>query len=299
MPNMNYHVNNIFMNNYNNLNYFDNHNNDYKTIRLFYEDKFVQNVKIYNFEDYQSVRNKMKSILYNNGKISYRPALEDEIIERRNPYETLEVLFDRGVIDKNPSIIFTNKRTFQKHYSTFKYLDINDGDIIDAKYETKLIGAGGLGDSFEFVNIDQLTKPKYLFFSEYAPKWRKVSVGLNLFGNCINKKCKAYDEEVIFVVGINKKFDMNCEKKNIRCPICSKNFMPNTMGFWKCEYQIKGEKLEEGEYKHIDISGRETKGDNFEYFDPYKSGDRDIAYWSSLKIFTGHRQKMKYRKYTI
>ena len=78
--------------------------------------------------------------------------------------------------------------------------------------------------------------------------------------------------------------------------MCSKNFRPNTMGFWKCEYQIKGEKLEDGEYQEIDISGRETKGDNFEYFDPYNGR---ITCWTRLEIFVAHKQKMKFRKYTI
>ena len=300
-PNVIYNNNIIFLNDFDNFDYINNYNSNCKTIRLNYEGKFIQNVNIYSYEDSNSIRNKIKTILYNNGKISYLKASKDEIIERKNPYETLETLIDRGVIDQSPNIAFTkfsSNGKIQKYYVPLNYCDIKDGDILDAKYETKLRGAGGLGP-FDFVNIDQLTKPTYLFFSEYAPKWRNVSVGLNLFGNCINSSCIAYGKEVIFVVGINKRFDFNCDKKNIICPMCSKNFMPITMGFWKCEYQIKGEKLEEGEYKDIDISGRETKGDNFEYFDPYKSGNRYIACWSNLIIFTGHRQKMKYRKYTI
>ena len=297
MPNMDYNVNNIFMNNLNDYNYPDVHKSNCKTIHLFYEGQFIQNVDIYNFEDYISMRNKIKSILYNNGKISYRKALENETIEREYPFETLETLIDRGVIDKEPRIVFTNKRTFQKYYNYFKYDEINDGDTLDIKYDDKLLGSGGLGGSFDFVNIDKLTKPTNLYFSKYAPKWRNVSVGLNLFGKCINSRCRAYNQEVIFVVGINEKFDFNRDKKTIKCPMCSKNFMPNTVGFWKCEYQIKGEKLEDGEYQEIDISGRETKGDNFEYFDPYN--DRQICCWTRLVIFAAHRQKMKFRKYTI
>ena len=137
---------------------------------------------------------------------------------------------------------------------------------------------------------------KKLKFSKNAPDWRKATIGLNLFGKCINKKCKAFDKEVIYPVGINKKFDFYSDKKNIICPICSKNFLPLTMGFWKCEYQIKGEKLKGGDYEEIDICGKETKGDNFEYYDP---NSNDTAFWSNLLVFTGYRQKMKYRKNTI
>ena len=43
------------------------------------------------------------------------------------------------------------------------------------------------------------------------------------------------------------------------------------MGFWKCEYQIKGEKFKDGDYEEVDLNGKETNGDDFEYYDPYKS----------------------------
>ncbi len=156
----------------------------------------------------------------------------------------------------------------------------------------KIYGAGI--NALEFVDV--VTKTKNLFFSKNAPKWRKVSKGLNLFGKCINKKCQAYDNEVVFKVGINIKFDFNSDRKEIKCPICSKNFIPNTMGFWKCEYQIKGEKFRNGEYQEVEINGRETKGDEFEYYDPYAN---QTAFWSSLTIFIANRQKMKYGKYRI
>lgn len=64
------------------------------------------------------------------------------------------------------------------------------------------------------------------------------------------------------------------------------------MGFWKCEYQIKGEKLTNGEYIDININGRETNGNDFEYYEPYKGK----SFWSNLIIFTGHRQKIKYKE---
>ena len=70
---------------------------------------------------------------------------------------------------------------------------------------------------------------------------------------------EAYGNEVIFIAGINVKFYINLKAKEIVCPICSKNFIPNTLGFWKCEYQIKGEKLKDGEYIPVNINGKETK----------------------------------------
>ena len=154
-----------------------------------------------------------------------------------------------------------------------------------------LRGAGG--PLIEFADVDKMSKTKKLKFSKNAAKWRKVSQGLNLFGKCINKKCEAYGNEVIFIAGINVKFDINLKAKEIVCPICSKNFIPNTLGFWKCEYQIKGEKLKDGEYIQVNINGKETKGNDFEYYDTNESG---TTFWSKLIICVGYIQKMKYKE---
>lgn len=144
---------------------------------------------------------------------------------------------------------------------------------------------------FQFVDFDK-NKTKKLKFSENAPKWRRVEKGLNLFGKCIHKECIAYGKEVIYIVGNNIEFDFDKQKKEIVCPICFKNFMPLSLGFWQCEYQIKGLKLQNGEYKTININGRETKDNDFEYYDPYDNG---TSFWSSLIIFACPRQKMKYK----
>ena len=107
------------------------------------------------------------------------------------------------------------------------------------------------------------------------------------------KNCQAFKQEVIYKVRINTKFNFNSQKKEIRCPMCNKNFIPLTVGFWKCEYQIKGEKFKNGEYITVNINGKETKGDNFEYFDANENGK---ASWTELVIFACHRQNMKYRE---
>lgn len=230
------------------------------------------------------------------GKVSYRSAFENEIIERKTQDETLEFLIKRGVIDYAPNLEIHHRRCNRTYpYMSYDFYFLEDGEILEVEYGSKLIGAGGLS-MLEFVDVDDLTKTKKLKLSSEAPKWRKVSMGLNLFGKCLNKKCEAFKAEVVHRVGINRGFDFNSDKRLIKCPICSKNFIPETMGFWKCEYQIKGEKFKDGEYEEVDLNGKETNGNDFEYFDPYKSG---TTFWSSLKIFTGHRQKMKFRRYTI
>ena len=98
------------------------------------------------------------------------------------------------------------------------------------------------------MNLEGGSKAKVLKFSKNAPKWRKVCEGLNLFGKCIYSKWEAFKKEIIYKVGINTKFDFNTQKSEIVCPIYNKNFIPKTLSFWKYEYQIKGEKLKDGEY---------------------------------------------------
>ena len=281
------------MNDLNNIDNNDIDDKNCKSIKLYYEDEFIANVTLFINEN---PKEKFKSILYSLGKKDYRPAFTYEIIERENPNETLEFLIERGVVEPNPWIVIINKsRNINYSCSKFDFNDIKNGDKLQVKYGGVLYGAGGMCD-IEFVDIDELTKKKKIPFIKDAQKWRRVSIGLNLFGKCINKNCQAFNQEVIYMAGINNKFDFNLCRKNIICPICSKNFLPITMGFWRCEYQIKGEKFKNGDYEEININGKETFENDFEYFDP---NSNDTVSWSYLTIFTGHRQKMKYKEKTV
>ena len=171
-----------------------------------------------------------------------------------------------------------------------KSLTMKDPFISRVSFNIFLIGAGLPG--FEFVKLEECSKAKVLKFSKTAPEWRYVCEGLNLFGKCAYNKCKAFKKEVIYKVGINTKFDFNKQKKEIKCPICKKNFIPQTLGFWKCEYQIKGEKFKDGDYSEVIINGKETKDDDFEYFDADENG---TTTWSELIVFACYRQEIKYK----
>ena len=60
----------------------------------------------------------------------------------------------------------------------------------------------------------------------------------------------------------------------------------------KCEYQFVGTKIEDGEEKEYDSKTKETKGDEFEYFNPYEKGK---VRWTSLNIFVLPKQRIKYK----
>ena len=132
-----------------------------------------------------------------------------------------------------------------------------------------------------------------LKFSNSAPEWREVEEGLNIFGICKCSKCKAFNKEVIHKVGIlNKVFNLQENIRELKCPMCEKIIVPKTCGFWKCEYQFEGDKIENGEIKHIDTKSKETKYDNFEYYNPFEN---DSAIWTNLNIYVVKKQNIKYK----
>lgn len=112
-----------------------------------------------------------------------------------------------------------------------------------------------------------------------APDWRLIRDGLNIFGICLNPKCKAKKKEVIYIpedmhINYNKyyKFYLNEKITEIKCPICKKIFKPETFGFKNCEYQIVGKKIDHelGTPDNYDSNPKETKNNNLEYYCPYK-----------------------------
>ena len=233
-------------------------------------------------DDYFTFRSKIDS----NCEV-YRKPYYYEIIERKSSNETLEDLLKKGIKEKGYIICYDLGRITQYSYNSF--IEEIEFGVLPILYLSIPIRGGGC--PFEFVDCDN-GKTKKLKFSKKAPDWRRVEEGLNLFGKCINKDCEAFNKEVIDPKSNNIKFSIDEQKREIKCPICNKNFMPLTLGFWKCEYQIKGVRLKNGEYEDVNINGKETKGDEFEYYDP---SDNGTSYWDSLTVFVCPRQKLKYK----
>ena len=136
-------------------------------------------------------------------------------------------------------------------------------------------------------------KIKIIEFSEKAPLWREVNKGLNIFGICNNSKCRAWKKEVVYPTNLNDglTFVLDDEREKIICPMCSRIINLKTCGFWKCEYQFVGQKLEEGEFKNFDSKTKETKDNNFEYYDAFENGE---SKWKGLTIYVLPKQEIKY-----
>ena len=108
-----------------------------------------------------------------------------------------------------------------------------------------------------------------------------------------NSNCQAFNKEVINIVGItHKKYNLQENILNIKCPICARLIVPKTCGFWKCEYQFEGDKIEDGQLKHLNTRCKETKGDNFEYYNPFENGS---SLWTNLNIYVLEKQEIKYK----
>lgn len=121
----------------------------------------------------------------------------------------------------------------------------------------------------------------------------------------VNSKCKFYQKEVIYQKNefypkeiiypfeMDKKrfFNLIEEMPNIKCPICEQIIKPKTFGFWKCEYQLIGQKIKEGNKMEYNSNTKETKEDDFEYFDIFENGETQ---WEELIVYVITKQKMKY-----
>jgi len=162
-------------------------------------------------------------------------------------------------------------------------------------YRDKFLIGSGAGPIIDFVNVEKGIVKK-LKLSKDTPKWRKVKKGLNIFGQCDYKKCEAFKKEVIYTTNMTEnglKFNLNKEVVNIKCPICQKIIRPKTCGFWLCEYQFQGQKIEDGEVKSFETKPKETSEDKFEYFDPFGNGE---VQWLELNIYVLPKQKIKYEE---
>ena len=245
--------------------------------------------------------NELKDLNLDNTKIFFKymktmvfPSFQDEIVSNM-------ILRFAKFINVDLKLIKFLFNTEDLKYSNKKIKDLSNQNT--KNYFIELIQCGDMAGGsvvMKFTDISK-DKKKYLKFSKDAPNYRKVSKGLNIFGICQNKKCEAYKEEVVYipenmVLEDNKyfKFYLNEEIENMKCPICHKIIKSKTVGFYKCEYQIIGTKIEDGDKIEYDSKPKETKDDKFEYFDPEENGE---VQWIKLIIYVLPKQKMKYKSY--
>ena len=224
------------------------------------------------------------------------------------PKEPINVIITNSIKGKNYlKQFFINKNginssLFSILFNTPNYrLQTENGSYLDRvpkilgfeeiTVERRVIGGAG-PINFADVSSGQI---KELKFSENAPKWRLVNKGLNIFGICPNDQCEAYKKEVIHKIDLPNRglmFNLNEQVINIRCPICNKIIKCKTCGFYDCEYQFVGKKIDKGDVVEFDSKTRETKGNKFDYFDPFENGE---VLWIELIIYVSPKQNIKHQ----
>jgi hypothetical protein len=196
-------------------------------------------------------------------------------------------------------------KKFKKLFNTENFMinSLEDDDFVPNSLEFlsygNLPGAGGdCYGGLMFIDPSN-SNIKKLSLSKEAPKWRVISEGLNIFGICENPDCEAYKKEVIFRALKGNRhlpekgmiFNMIENVLNIKCPMCNKIFDPETCGFFNCEYQFIGKRIENGDPKDYDSKTRETKENKMDYLE--QKGEKKVK-WTELKIYVLPIQKIKY-----
>ena len=115
------------------------------------------------------------------------------------------------------------------------------------------------------------------YFSKTAPDYRIVSKGINVYGICHSKNCKAYKKEVIWPLKGKTSFNLIKEKDDLECPICGNLISPKTLGFYSCEYLIKGKKCEDDIIKPFELKDVASNQNSVRYFNPEENGSTIIT----------------------
>ena len=172
-----------------------------------------------------------------------------------------------GDYDTSKKFIF-NAKNLDDHL-TLAEAGIYNGSNI---FVVNTVGIKGAGCGMMFTDLSK-NKTKEIRFSPYAPSYRQVASGINIFGICNYKNCVAYKEEV--VVNINKtKFDLIKERDSLFCPECQSPIIPKTVGFHLCRYQISGKKIENNRVEEfMNPIDEATNSDSVKYFDPDLNGE--------------------------
>ena len=83
----------------------------------------------------------------------------------------------------------------------------------------------------------------------------------------------AYNKEVIVPLGNNMRIDLISERGTLKCPMCKGLIEPKIVGFFLCEYKVKGKNIEDGVIKPFEFFGKAISNASFQYYDPLKNGN--------------------------
>ena len=178
---------------------------------------------------------------------------------------------DSGLVSEFKCIY--NSKKINDPNKTLEELYIINWSSIEVK---TICDCPGGGFSINFIDLSKNIHEEH-YFSKTAPDYRIVSKGINVYGICKGKKCKAYNKEVICPLKNKKIFNLLDEKENLECPICGSLIIPKTLGFFSCEYRIKGKKCENDTITPFELRDKASNKDSIRYFNPDKNGKTMIT----------------------
>ncbi len=197
--------------------------------------------------------------------------------------KTLKIPEDEFVVDLKRKLNMNEDSYIKVNGKAVSDHNVLISNYMDEKKENeiKLIIIQNKGnDEVIFVDVSK-NNTIDIQFSYNGPKWRESTKGINILGECKIEKCEAFKKQVIYKHGLGT-LDLVNDIQKIKCPMCKKNFHPDTVGFSNCKYTFCGTKMEDDDVlKKIYAFEPIIVGNYFKYFIPKENGK---VTWRQLKL---------------
>ncbi|CAF3437199.1 unnamed protein product [Rotaria sp. Silwood1] len=104
---------------------------------------------------------------------------------------------------------------------------------VDSRYDP--------ADEIHMVQLQEIRPPYELCAFPVINHWHGIAPGIFLEGKCTNKKCIAYQQEVVISIGF-RKFDVLVDSNAsiVKCPMCSTYVEILKIGFNHCQWRWHG-----------------------------------------------------------
>lgn len=190
-----------------------------------------------------------------------------KIISILNVEEYTTILEIKKMIG-DPNIQLKFDGMILKDNKTISDYEIEEDDKIISNY---MHVGGETGTAAKSLSDPTKSGPKKIKTVTEGPFYLTVDDGINLFGNCYNKNCQAYQKEVCHIFGFGT-FDLikDLDPQSSKCPKCPACELPllrlETCGFMNCKYSYIGSKFEDGTLKPINYNESISIPDTVDYF---------------------------------
>ena len=195
-------------------------------------------------------------------------SIRDALIQfLKETHSKIELSID-GIIFKYLSIILNNEKNLNKRFLDLKLKNKIKVKVIDFK---DIYGNGG-----NIVNYSDIDNEKEdLTNSPQLHRNNGIAPGINIFSNCNEKNCYAFNKEIIIHVNKNN-FNYINEKQNLKCPKCNNNIIPVCIGFNQCEYKVYGKKEVNGRIEEFNFKEIINGTDKIEYYNLIENDTENI-----------------------